>query len=228
MEETEQESERTGKLGHAGGRLIVVVLCMLALLVLLVIWGTRPRYYTYISEPTTSHPGYALKLLIPVGWGCKQILDQGYTSGHVFLQIRHKPAKGFAQWWNQNILRLKTDPPSGLDCYVGLDIRPYDPPDHYIHTILQTAQQHWGHKPSGLRPTIRTFEHPLGPALDGIFPGPPGHRDHMSETAEIAARQLPAKGCIRLGGTRMGTRDELSHTQGIWDEMIRSFRIVQR
>src|SRR5579859_2631582 len=88
---------------------VAVAICVLAAFLRLMTWAARPRWYTYVSKPTSAPPHNVLVMRLPVGWQCQSSSNEP-AAAVICLSMQPKPLSGFALWWNQHLLRLGNAP----------------------------------------------------------------------------------------------------------------------
>ncbi len=250
INETERELEPTVRPRRRRRRFaaVAVVLCVLSLFATLTLWASRVSWRTFVSKPTTSHPGYALQFQLPADWECKQTALDDTVQGNVndrsvlVVGIQRKRPGGLARWWEQQVLRRSYIPLSADDCLISMDILPVkqlsrgDANQEIAdeEQRIQKLSKWWGKASLGNKRiiTFRTFEHPLGPALNTCFM-PLSTRQNagaVDDWIECAAiwwhgKQVTAQIHVRH---RREAYAEFQRIGSIWDEIVRSIRVVQK
>jgi len=196
-----------------------------------------------VSKPTAAAPHVALVLRLPVGWECLEPSPQLFGQLFGMIQIRRKPLTGFLGWLDHVIHRGAGS--SNNEMYgigVGM-IYPRSMPGSSVRFIpgynATTSERIDGIKREfhqmnvmGNRETFRTFEHPLGPALDAIaegrspgFVGLPGSLLVEMTYVLPDSQTFPLTPLIKALhiGTAMGARRD----QSTWNEIVRRIRIIK-
>jgi hypothetical protein len=224
VSDTEEEHAATLR---SNGRLAWFVLligfaCVLGLFAALILWAARPRWYTFVTRPTTTSPAFSLVLRVPVGWECREEGDTGQTDSKV-ITLRPRPLAGVWRWWqhvvlHENRTQDSTEQRSIQLIYADQPVGASSDSEYYRFLVA-------GWLESDLTATCRTFEHPLGPALERVHGQESSVHD---EVTRIVVLRHPQGTRIEVIASRTAPTVDLNRTRTEWDQILSSIRVVQK